>query len=179
MFECKYKCELEDCVQCAKYVYKSQKRKQDKVIAILIPILMVAMVAMLVYDIVTGKSFVWDIVLLSALIILQVMYILIPIMLVKAQKKSYKKQNLAEIDYIKITITAKECIEEMYKNNEIVNKNAHNLRFLTSYLEDDNKIILIFNKVEFVYVKKDALTGGEKQLKEHLKNAMKKSANKS
>ena len=52
MFECKYKYELEDSVISAKYVYKSQKRKQDKVIAILIPILMLCMVAMLIYDIV-------------------------------------------------------------------------------------------------------------------------------
>ena len=91
MIECKYKCELDDCVQSAKYVYKSQKRKQDKVIAILIPILMACMVAMLIFDIVTGKSFVWDIVLLSALVILQVMYLIIPVMLVKAQKKAFKK----------------------------------------------------------------------------------------
>ena len=174
MIECKYKCELDDCVQSAKYVYKSQKRKQDKVIAILIPILMACMVAMLIFDIVTGKSFVWDIVLLSALVILQVMYLIIPVMLVKAQKKAFKKQDLANMDYLKITINQKECIEEMYKNNEVVSRAVHNLRFLTSYLEDDVRIILIFNKVEFVCVRKDSLIGNVNQLKEHLKNAMKK-----
>ena len=105
MIECKYKCELDDCVQSAKYVYKSQKRKQDKVIAILIPILMACMVAMLIFDIVTGKSFVWDIVLLSALVILQVMYLIIPVMLVKAQKKAFKKMLINRIQqYIKRSI---------------------------------------------------------------------------
>lgn len=178
MFECKYKCELEDCVTSAKYVYKSQKRKQDKVIAILIPILMVCMVAMLIFDVVTGKSIVWDVILLVALLVLQVMYILIPIMLVNAQKKTYRKQNLAEMDYLLITITAKECAEEMYKNDALVSKSVHNLRYLTSYLEDDERIILIFNKVEFVCVRKDSLIGGVNQLKEHLKNTMKKSLNK-
>ena len=48
MFECKYKIEEKDCVTCAKYVYKSQKRKQDKIIAVLIPILFVAIIAMLI-----------------------------------------------------------------------------------------------------------------------------------
>jgi len=177
MFECKYKCELEDCIQCAKYVYKSQKRKQDKVIAILIPILMVGVVAMLIYDIATHKSFAWDLILLIVLCVLQVMYILIPIMLVNAQKKSYKKQKFAEMDYILITINAKECVEEVYKDGSAVNKAVHPLRFLTSYLEDDDKIILIFNKVEFVYVKKQNLVGGEGKLKEHLKTVMTKSLN--
>ena len=176
MFECKFKCELDDCIQSAKYVFKSQRRKQDKVIAILIPILMICMVAMLIFDIVNKKSFVWDIILLTALIVLQVMYILIPIMLVNSQKKAYKKQDLANMDYLHITITQKECIEEMYKNNDVVSKSMHSLRFLTSYLEDETRIILIFNKVEFVCIKKEFLTGGENQLKEHLKNVMKKNS---
>ena len=70
MFECKFKYELEDSIVCAKYIYKSQKRKQDKVIAILIPILIVCMIGMMIYDIVSKKSIVWDIVLLVALVIL-------------------------------------------------------------------------------------------------------------
>ena len=176
MIECKYKCELEDCLKSAKYVYKSQRRKQDKIVAILLPILMVCMVAMLIYDIVTRKSIVWDIILLSALIVLQIMYLLIPVMVVNAQKKAFKKQNFEDMDYLLITITQKECIEEVFKNNEVVSKGMHSLRFLTSYLEDEECLILIFNKVEFVCIKKEYLNGNLNQLKEILKNAMKKSA---
>ena len=73
MFKCKYKFEMEDSVTCAKYVYKSQKRKQDKIIAILIPILMVAMIAMMIFDIIAGNSYVWDIVLLVSLVILEIL----------------------------------------------------------------------------------------------------------
>ena len=80
MFTCKFKYELEDSIVSAKYIYKSQKRTQDKIIAALIPILMAAMIAMLVYDILKGNSFIWDIVLLVALFALEVMYLLIPIM---------------------------------------------------------------------------------------------------
>ena len=56
MFECKYKFELQDSIACAKYVYKSQRRKKDKIIAFLIPILIVFMVAMLVFDILHKRS---------------------------------------------------------------------------------------------------------------------------
>ena len=44
MFECKYKFELEDSITSAKYVYKSQRRKKDVVIAVMLPILILVMV---------------------------------------------------------------------------------------------------------------------------------------
>lgn len=109
MFECKYKFQLDDNIKCAKYVYNSQKRKQDKVIAIMLPILLLAMIAMLVVDIVNDKSVIWDIVLLVMLIVLQIMYFIMPAMVVKQTKKSYKAQDLANMDFVKININDNTC----------------------------------------------------------------------
>ena len=100
MFECKYKFELEDSIVSAKYVYKAQKRKQDKLVAILIPILLVGIIALLIVDIVFKRQFIWDIVLLAALVVLETVYLLVPVILVRSQKKAFKKQNLAEMDYL-------------------------------------------------------------------------------
>ena len=172
MFKCKYKLELEDSIKCAKYVYKSQKRKQDKIIAILIPFLMVAVIAMLVWDIVSNRSFVWDLILLIALIVLECMYLIIPIMLVKSQKKSYNKQNLGDMDYLQIVVEDKQCVETLFKDEKEVAKNVHNLKFLTSYIEDKDYLILIFNKVEFVCLKKSGFEGDLNRLKNHLNKAM-------
>ena len=177
MFECKYKYELEDSLICAKYVYKSQKRKQDKVIAVLIPILMVAMVAMLVVDIVKKNSFVLDIILLVALIVLEIVYLLIPITLVKKKKKSYKQQKLDEMDYLKIVIDNTLCTETLVKDEVEQAKNVHSLKSLTSFLEDNNRLVLVFNKVEYVCIRKDKLTGGLDKLKAHLEKCMSKSVN--
>lgn len=172
MFTCKYKLELDDSIKCAKYVYKSQKRKQDKIIAILIPFLMVAVIAMLVWDIVSDRSFVWDLILLIALVVLECMYMIIPIMLVKSQKKSYNKQNLGDMDYLQIVIEDKQCVETLFKDEKEVAKNIHNLKFLTSYIEDKDYIILIFNKVEFVCFKKSGFVGDLNRLKNHLNKTM-------
>lgn len=176
MFECKYKYELEDSIISAKYVYKSQKRKQDRVIAILIPILMVAMVAMLVFDIVKGNSFVWDIVLLVALVVLEIMYMIVPIMLTNSQKKYFKKQNLDDMDYLLVKIEEHICSETMFKDDKEVAKNIHNLKTLTSYLEDNDRIILVFNKVEFVCLRKQNIIGGVEKLKSHLAKIMSKTS---
>lgn len=172
MFECKYKLQLEDSIKSAKYVYKSQKRKQDKIIAILVPFLMLAVIAMLVYDIIKDKSFVWDIVLLVALVVLEVMYLIIPLMLTQSQKKSYKTQNLEDMDYLRVVIEDKQCTETMYKDEQVVVTNSHSLKFLTSYIEDNDYLILIFNKVEFVCIKKSGLECDVEKLRNHLNKVL-------
>lgn len=178
MFECKYKLELKDLTESAKYVYKSQRKKKDKVIAVLIPILMVAVVAMLVVDIVNKKSIVWDIVLLVALVVLEIMYIIIPIMLKHSQKKAFKAQNMGELDYILIKIDANICTEQAFKGEEMIGNNIHNLKSLTSYIEDNERIILVFSQMEYVCIRKNALVGDENKLKEHLQKVMAKNLKK-
>ena len=177
MFECKYKFELEDSLICAKYVYKSQKRKQGKVIAVLIPILMIAMVAMLIVDIVMKNSYVLDIILLVALVVLEIVYLIIPVTLVRSQKKSYKQQKLDEMDYLKIVIDNSLCTETLYKDESEQAKNVHSLKSLTSFLEDSTRLVLVFNKVEFVCIRKDKLTGGVDKLKAFLEKCMSKNIN--
>lgn len=178
MFECKFKYELEDSLISAKYIYKSQKRTQDKVIAILVPILMLCMIGMLVYDILKGKAFVWDVILLCALAVLEVMYLIIPLMLVRSQKKSYYQNKVDELDYIHITITDNVCEEKFFKDEQEVSKIEHNLRTLTSYFEDETRLILVFNKVEYSCLRKANITGDIKKLKTLLEKRMSKAINK-
>lgn len=178
MFECKYKFELEDSIICAKYIYKSQKRKRDKFIACLIPILLAVMLALLIYDIVSNRPFVLDIIMLVAIVLLETVYLLIPVMLNRSQKKSYKKQKLDEMDYLLIKIDDSVCTETMFKDNEEKAKNIHSLKTLTSYLEDNNRLILVFNQLEFVCIRKANLTGDVNKLKVLLNKALAKTTKK-
>ena len=177
MFECIFKYELEDSIVSAKYIYKSQKRTQDKVIAILIPVLILSMIAMLVYDIVKNNSIVWDIVLLCALVVLEVMYLIVPLMLVRTQKKSFQKQKIAEMDFIKINIDEKSCTEVLVKGDEEVSRIVHPLKQLTSFLEDNKRLILVFNRVEYVCLRKENLVGDQNKLKQLLQKTMSKVVN--
>ncbi len=177
MFECKFKYELEDSVVSAKYIYKSQKRTREKVIAILIPILLVSMIGMMIYDIIKGGSIVWDVVLIIALVVLEVMYFIIPLMVVRSQKKLFEKQKIGEMDYIFIKIDDKSCVETLFKDEKEVSNNIHSLKQLTSYLEDSKRLILVFNQVEYVCLRKENITGGLEKLKSHLEKIMSKSVN--
>lgn len=175
MFECSYKYELEDSLICSKYIYKAQKRTKDKIIAILLPILLICMLVMLIADIINKKNLVWDIVLVIALIVLQIMYLLIPIMLRRSQIKAFKAQNVADMDLLTIKIDENLCTETMYKDNQEMSKVVHNLKNLTSYLEDNDRLILVFNQVEYVCLRKQNIKGDVEKLKNHLVKIMGKS----
>lgn len=174
MFECSYKYELVDSLISSKYIYKAQKRTKDKIIAIMLPILLVCMIAMLIADIINKKNLVWDIVLVVAIIILQVMYLIIPLMLKNSQIKAFKAQKIAEMDLLTIKIDENLCTETMYKDNKEMSKSIHNLKNLTSYLEDSTRLILVFNEVEFVCLRKQNIKGDLEKLKTHLVKVMSK-----
>lgn len=172
MFECKYKYELEDSLISSKYVFRSQRRKKDKVIAFMIPILMVAMIALLIVDIVNKKSYVLDIILIVSLIVLEVMYLMIPVSLKHSQKKSFYAQKLDTMDFLDVKIDATTCVETLLKDDVEQAKNIHSLKSLTSYLEDDTRLILVFNSAEYVCLRKANLTGDINQLKALLEKTM-------
>ena len=172
MFECKYKYELEDSLISSKYVFRSQRRKKDKVIAFMIPILMVAMIALLIVDIVNKKSYVLDIILIVSLIVLEVMYLMIPVSLKHSQKNSFYAQKFDTMDFLDVKIDATTCVETLIKDDVEQAKNIHSLKSLTSYLEDDTRLILVFNSAEYVCLRKANLTGDINQLKALLEKTM-------
>lgn len=138
---------------------------------------MLAMVAMLIVDIVTGNSYVLDIVLLVALVILEIVYLLIPVTLKRSQKKAYFSQNLDKMDYLDIVIDNALCTETLIKDESEQAKNVHSLKSLTSFLEDSTRLILVFNRAEYVCIRKDKLMGGLDKLKAHLQKCMSKNIN--
>ncbi len=174
MFTCKYKYTLEDSIKCAKYVYRSQRRLQDKIIAVMIPILLVAMVGMLVADIVLKRNLIWDIILVVALVVLEIIYLIIPLTLVSQQKKAFKKQGFDEMDCLDIKIENNVITEQMIKDGQAEFSATHNLKNVSSYIEDADRIVLVFNKVEFTCIRKEFLTGGVEKLKALLQKAMQK-----
>ena len=59
------------------------------------------------------------------------------------------------MDYLQIKIDENSSVETLHKDGEEVARNVHNLRNLTSYLEDSEVLVMVFNKVEYVCIKKD------------------------
>ena len=79
------------------------------------------------------------------------------------------------MDYVIVTINETLCTEKMMKSEEELSNNIHNLKHLTSYIEDGERLILVFNGVEYVCLRKSAITGDVAKLKAHLEKVMSKS----
>lgn len=177
MYRCKFKYELEDCLFSAKQVYLSQRRTKDKVITFMVPFLFVICIGLLILDIVNKKSIVWDIVLLVALAVLEVVSLSLPSIVAKSQKKTFAQVGMADMDYIVITIDNSVCTEQLFKDEQEKSKLTHNLRALTSFIEDNSRLILVFNSAEYVCIKKACFEGDINAFKEFLQKQMSKNIN--
>ena len=71
-----------------------------------------------------------------------------------------------------IQIDENVCTETMFKDEVEQAKSVHSLKMLSSYIEDANRLILIFNKVEYVCLRKNCIEGGVEKLKAHLQKKM-------
>ena len=57
------------------------------------------------------------------------------------------------------------CDVSFQKNGEEVSRSVMDLSTLTSCIEDDERLVLVFNRQMFVVVRKDSLTGNLDSLK--------------
>ena len=76
------------------------------------------------------------------------------------------------MDFLDGKIDATTCVETLIKDDVEQAKNIHSLKSLTSYLEDDTRLILVFNSAEYVCLRKANLTGDINQLKALLEKTM-------
>ena len=173
MFECNYKFTIDDAVKCAKYVYKSQRSKKEKFLLVAVPILLVIMVGMLIFDIVNSRAYVWDIILIVGIVFLFALTLVMPLVVIRAQKKQYASQNFADMDNLSIKINNGTLEEAMMKDSKVQLKNTHNLKSMVSFLEDDEDFILIYETGEYTCIKKLNLIGDVNRLRAALTNAMK------
>lgn len=173
MFECNYKFTISDAIKCAKYVYKSQRSKKEKFLLFATPVLLILVIGILIFDIINSRAIVWDIILIVGVTFLFALTLLMPLMVVQAQKKQYKSQNFDDMDHLSIKINNGVCEEAMMKNGSAILKNTHNLKTLVSYIEDDEDIILVYETGEYTCIKKQNLVGDVSRLKAALSKSMK------
>lgn len=173
MFECNYKFTIQDASKCARYVFKSQRGGKERFLAIAVPMLLLVMVGLLVFDIVKGRPIIIDIVLIISIAVLLVLTLMLPMFVVRVQRKQYKAQNFDDMDSLKIKINNGICEEAMMKDGKAVLENSHNLKTMVSFIEDDENIILLYNTGEYTCIKKLNLIGDVERLRSVLTKAMK------
>lgn len=164
MFECQFKMSEDDNVKGTLYTIRQQRRKSNIVFIVLLCVSLLLMISTLIWDIRDGESIAFDIFLLVLIVALLILYICFPI-LFKANAKRVYKTSIADRDLMIVKIDETKCDVSFQKNGEEVSRSVMDLSTLTSCIEDDERLVLVFNRQMFVVVRKDSLTGNLDSLK--------------
>lgn len=164
MFECQFKMSEEDNVKGTLYTIKQQRKTSNIIFIVLLFISLFLMIATLILDIRDGENIVFDVFLLVLIIALLILYFCFPILFKSSAKRAYKT-NIADKDLMIVKIDDTKCDVSFQKNGEQVSRSVMDLSTLTSCTEDDERLVLVFNRQMFVVVRKDNLLGNLDSLK--------------
>lgn len=132
-------------ISATKSVFKIKKSKKDKVMNILIIVGIFLMAGLLAWDIIRDASFVIDLIVLIALVIVLIFSFILPKIIIHNQKKFLTQLNLEQMDYTETQITKGKCTESYYKNNKLVMQNVCDITKLIGYEIKDHYVFIVFN----------------------------------
>lgn len=157
MFECTYKFTEEDNVIGTIYTMQKQPKKSLKVLKWTLPFLLILNLILLVMDIKDKTSVFLDIVMIIVVIACMLLVYNMNSIYRYSARVSYRKV-LADKDLFSVYMDEKNCTVAFFKDNVEVAKEVLDWKDLTDFVEDDNRLILIFG-IKFVIVRKDLLKG--------------------
>ena len=145
MFQSKYKFNADVTATASKLAFKNRGKKRDILVHISVPIAVIIMVAILVYDIINSNSFVFDIILIVMLVVLEVLNLCMPMIVFKSQKKYLKRLEAEDFDYCLAEYDKHEFKEKFYKDKKLVYSNAISEDKVANFAEFEHYFIVIFN----------------------------------
>ena len=141
----KFKYTIDLGVKSMQSAFKVKKSKKDKVMHILILIFTMLMAGVIAWDIVRDTSFVIDLIILIALVGVEIFSLIMPLIIIRMQKKFLSKLDLDAMDYTETQITKDKCTETYYKDDKIMMQNVCDMTKLYGYQIKDNHIFIVFN----------------------------------
>lgn len=162
MIQSKYKFNVEISAQAGKLAYKLRSKRKDMFLNIAIPIALVIMTCLLIYDITHDVNYALDIVLLGLLVAIEIMNLIMPIFIFKSQKKYLTQMEALESDYQISEYDKGVFKEKIYKDNKMLYLNEMSLDKLINYTEFEHYIVLIFNNFATLIFDTDAFEFGGK-----------------
>lgn len=145
MIQSKYEFNLDASATAGKIAYKLRAKRKDMWVNIAVPIALIIMACILIYDILNGKSFVLDVVLIVFLVAIEIMNLCMPILIFKNQKKYLKQIEALKSDYFISEYSKGVFKEKIYKDNKMLYFNEISIDKLFDFAEFDHYVVLIFN----------------------------------
>lgn len=159
----KFKYNSDSAIKASKLAYKLKRGTKDRVIFYAIPIAIIMMIAILIFDVKKHNNLVLDIVLISMLIIIETLNLCMPFVIAKSQAKYFKKIEELDYDYFISEYNKGVFKEKIYKDNKIVIANEISIDKLQNYAVFDNYLIVIFSNFAILLFDLNALQEGSKE----------------
>lgn len=167
MFESRFEFSLDDNIAGTIYTTKKKNKKLNIVIYVLLGICLLFAIISLILDIILGDSIIFDILLILLSIGVIIYHFYSPKMWKKSAIKTYN-EYIAENKYCVVSIDDDSCRVSFYKENEEVSKMVLDLNNITACFEDEERFVIVFDKSQFVVVRKDKLSGRIEMLRDKM-----------
>lgn len=163
MIQSKYKPTVELNLKAAKLAYKIKSKKKDLLINIFIPIALVLMIGVLIYDLNKNASIIFDVLLIVLLIVIEAVNLCMPIIISRSQKKYNVMLEGLNYDQYIVEYNNGVFKEKFYKDNNIVFANNVSADKLVGFEQFDHYIVLAFETFASITFDTDAMQSGTKQ----------------
>lgn len=163
MIQSKYKYTTELGVKAGQLAFKLRSKKKDLLINIFVPIGILLMIGILIFDIYKGASIVLDVVLLSLLSVIEVMNICMPFIIFRTQKKYLKNMEMQNYDYYISEYNKNVFKEKIYKDNKMVYANEISADKLVNFTEFEHYLLLVFDNFASLVFDVDNMQQGSKE----------------
>jgi len=163
MIQSKYKYTSDLGIKAGQLAFKLRSKKKDLLINIFVPIAIVLMIGVLIFDIHKGTNIVLDIVLLSLLAVIEVMNIIMPFVIAHSQKKYLKHIEMQNYDYNISEYNKNVFKEKIYKDNKLVYANEINADRLVNFTQFEHYVLLVFDSFASLVFDVDNMQEGTKE----------------
>lgn len=165
MFESRFNFTVEDNIAGTIYTTKKKNKKLNILVYVLLSLGVLFAVISIVLDVLEGNNFFSDIFLIIVAIVVGVIVYFSPKFWKKSAIKTYQ-ETIAPNSYCVVTFDEDCCKVAFYKEQEEVSKIVLDLNQITAGFEDSERLVVVFNKGQFVVVKKEYLKGELNELKD-------------
>lgn len=163
ILQSKYKYDSSLGIRASKLAYKLNRSKKDKIVFWSIPIGLLIMIGILIFDLKRDNNLVLDFVLIGLLIAVETLNLVMPIIISKSQIKYFKKLDNLEYDYFISEFNKGIFKEKVYKDNELILANQISIEKLKNYGLIDNYMVLVFSNFAMLVFDMDNMQMGTKE----------------
>lgn len=163
MIQSKYNYDAEIKAHAEMLAFSKKSKKKDIFAHIFVPLGLLIMLFILIYDIKHDENIIFDCVLIILLVILEIVNLSLPIIIKVSQRKSLKNLENGVVDFCITEYEKGKFKEKLYKDNKIVYQNEIHIDKLANFCEYKSFIILIFNNYQTMLFDSENFQSGSKE----------------